>query len=169
MLNYAVGQEIRQEKGFRTASQAALLVLFRTSDIVRRRFSDLVARDDLTLQQYNVLRILRGAGPAGLPTLEIAGRMVEHSPGITRIIDRLIRKGWVRRDRSGSDRRMVLCRITAEGRRVLAGLDSVVQWEEDHWLDSLTEAEREQLIALLDRIRADADADIEKQTGNIVD
>jgi hypothetical protein len=76
--------EIRQSKPFDSPAQEAILALYRTSDMLRRRFSQLVEPHGISLQQYNVLRILRGAGKAGTPTLDIADRMIEMTPGVTR-------------------------------------------------------------------------------------
>ena len=84
----------------------------------------MVEGHDITLQQYNVLRILRGAGDEGLPTLDIAERMIEHAPGVTRLIDRLEAKGLVRRQRPADDRRQVLCVATAAALALLEQLDA---------------------------------------------
>lgn len=130
-----------------------MLGLLRTSDMVRRRIQEIVEPAGITLQQYNVLRILRGAGEKGLPTLAIARRMLEQTPGITRLIDRLEAKGWVRRERQRDDRRLVLCRIAASGLELLASLDAPVQQADSSLLEMLAEEERRQLILLLDRIR----------------
>src|SRR5947207_13986566 len=92
-----------------------MVALIRTADVVRRAVGDVVEPHGITAQQYNVLRILRGAGREGLPTLEIAERMIEQTPGITRLIDRLESKKLVARERSATDRRCVYCRITAAG------------------------------------------------------
>ena len=81
--------EIRQSKPFDSAAQEAILALYRTSDMLRRRFSQLVEPHGISLQQYNVLRILRGAGKTGTPTLDIADRMIEMTPGVTRLLDKL--------------------------------------------------------------------------------
>ena len=101
-----------------------------------------------------MLRILRGARPRGLPTLEIAARMVEHAPGITRLLDRLEAKTLVRRQRPAGDRRQVVCRITPAGLRVLAGLDAGLQRADESTLGVLSRRDLRRLIALLDRIRA---------------
>src|SRR5215216_4972343 len=92
-------REIRQGKPFRSRGQEVVVALIRTSDLVRRAVGRVLEPYDITLQQYNVMRILRGAGERGLPTLEIAERMVEHAPGVTRLLDRLEAKGLVRRQR----------------------------------------------------------------------
>src|SRR6201981_2074389 len=88
--------EIRQNKPFQSPAQEAILALFRTSDLLERRFAQLVEPRGISLQQYNVLRILRGAGQEGTPTLDIAGRMIEKTPGITRLLDQLERKHLLR-------------------------------------------------------------------------
>src|SRR4029453_18362861 len=107
-----IQHEIKQSRPFRSKGQEAAIALMRTADLVRRTIAGIVGPYDLTPQQYNVLRILRGAGQAGLPTLEIPERMVEQAPGITRLLDRLEKKTWVERERSQEDRRQVICRIT---------------------------------------------------------
>jgi DNA-binding MarR family transcriptional regulator len=81
-------------------------------DRLRRSLAEVVQPRGITLQQYNVLRILRGAGLGGLPTLEIGARMIEEAPGITRLLDRLERKALAERRRCPRDGRRVLCRIT---------------------------------------------------------
>ncbi len=125
----------------------------RTTDRVRRRIQEVVEPAGVTLQQYNVLRILRGAGAEGLPTLAIAHRMLEQTPGITRLIDRLEAKGWVRRERQQGDRRLVICRITGPGLELLAGLDEPVASADELLSAILSEKECQTLIQLLDRIR----------------
>lgn len=150
----ALQREIRQRKPFRSSTQEATVGLLRTTDQVRRTLAGVVEPRGITLQQYNVLRILRGARPRGLPTLEIAARMVEHAPGITRLLDRLEAKTLVRRRRHPGDRRQVLCRISPAGLRLLAGLDAVVQRADESTLGVLSRRDLRRLIALLDRIRA---------------
>lgn len=145
--------EILQNQPFRSSGQEAILGLLRTTDLVRRRIQEIVEPAGITLQQYNVLRILRGAGDAGLPTLAIAHRMLEQTPGITRLIDRLEAKGWVSRERQQGDRRLVVCRITASGLELLARLDLPVNETDTTLLSMLDEDEQLQLIGLLDRIR----------------
>ena len=145
--------EILQNQAFDSSGQEAMLGLLRTADMVRRRIQEIVEPAGITLQQYNVLRILRGAGEKGLPTLAIARRMLEQTPGITRLIDRLEAKGWVRRERQRDDRRLVLCRIGASGLELLAGLDAPVKQADAGLFEMLEEGERRELILLLDRIR----------------
>jgi DNA-binding MarR family transcriptional regulator len=125
----------------------------RTADLVRRSVSAVVEPHGITPQQYNVLRILRGAGSEGLPTLEIAERMIEQTPGITRLIDRLETKELVVRERCPTDRRQVFCRITREGLALLQALEKPLREAEEEALSALTPNQLRQLVTLLDRTR----------------
>ena len=145
--------ELRQRRPFPSPQAEALVGLLRTADLVRREASALLDAHGLTLQQYNVLRILRGAGPQGLPTLEIAARMIEVAPGITRLLDRLELKKLVHRLRCPNDRRQVLCSITPAGLALLAGLDEPVAASDARLLGGLTPERLGQLITLLDDLR----------------
>ena len=149
-------EEIRQSKPFESAAQEAILALYRTTDQLRRRFAKLIEPHGISLQQYNVLRILRGAGKQGTPTLDIADRMIEQTPGITRLLDKLERKHLVRRERCPDDRRQVLCWITREGTEVLAELDKPISALGSSAMQPLTVAEQKSLIAMLQRLRAQA-------------
>lgn len=146
-------REIKQAKPFRSARQEAFLSLLRTADILRRRMTRLLEPFDVTVQQYNVLRILRGAGPAGLPTLSIGERLIEETPGMTRLLDRLDAKGLVRRERCVNDRRQVLCYLTQAGFDLLASIDPVVNNSENELVSGLSESETANLIRSLDQVR----------------
>jgi MarR family transcriptional regulator, organic hydroperoxide resistance regulator len=122
--------------------------------MIQRLFERSIEPHGITTQQYNVLRILRGAGPNGLPTLSIAERMIQRAPGITRLLDRLESRNLVERSRCAEDRRQVICRISPAGLELLAGLDEVVDRIDGEALGMLTEAQQEQLLELLDAIRA---------------
>ena len=106
--------------------EMAFLDLLRTTDVLSRRLALLLKTEDVSSTQYNVLRILRGA-PDGLACGEIANRMITRDPDITRLLDRLEKRGLVARCRETADRRMVLTRITPEGLALLARLDQPVQ------------------------------------------
>ena len=148
-----IRDEIQQTRPFASAAEEGVVTLVATADRVRDGLSQVVERHGITLQQYNVLRILRGAGTTGLPTLEIAARMVEKSPGITRLIDRLEARRLVRRVRCPSDRRQVLCHSTAEANRLLAGLDAPMAAAAGRCLAPLDQARTLEMIQLLDAIR----------------
>ncbi len=150
----ALQREIGQKRPFRSRSQEAVLGILRTADVVRRYLARVLEPYDVTPQQYNVLRILRGAGTEGLPTLTIGERMLEDSPGVTRLIDRLVAKGMVSRQRSREDRRQVLCRIAPPGLDLLGQINGLVDARDDDALGMLTPDEQKELIRLLDRIRA---------------
>jgi DNA-binding MarR family transcriptional regulator len=152
----AVQREIRQRRPFHSRSQEGVVALLRTVDVVRQSLGRVVEERVITLQQYNVLRILRGAGDDGLPTLDIAARMIEHAPGVTRLLDRLEAKGLVRRKRCPRDRRQVLCHATPAALRLLAVLDAPMERADREALGMLDGSQLDTLIALLDRIRAAA-------------
>lgn len=146
-------QELKQTKPFPSKAQEAAVALLRTADVLRRLAGAVVEANGITAQQYNVLRILRGAGERGLPTLEIVERMIESTPGITRLIDRLESKKLVARERCINDRRQVFCRITAGGLSLLAALDAPMLQATDTALGVLKKTELTSLIDLLDRTR----------------
>ena len=156
-----IAGEIKQTRPFNSKAQEAVLSLMRTTDLVRRTVALVVEPSGLTPQQYNVLRILRGAGEKGLPTLEIAERMVEQTPGITRLIDRLETKKLVSRERCATDRRQVFCRITAGGLALLDKLDAPLREAEKEVLSVLNRRELTELIDLLDRARDGISAALE--------
>jgi DNA-binding MarR family transcriptional regulator len=135
--------------------KAVVIEILRSADRLRRRGEALLAPHDVTLQQFNVLRILRGARPAGLCTLAIAERMIEQTPGITRLIDRLEKKGLVRRVRSEEDRRQVWCRITPAGERLLARLDDPVEQFDRAAVRGLSPADQDRLTALLGQLQGE--------------
>lgn len=147
-------EELQQTRPFRSKGQEAFLSLLRTADVVKNRFSTLFESEQVTFQQYNVLRILRGAGKQGLPTLEIGDRMIERTPGVTRIVDRLEKKGWVTRDRGTEDRRRVWCRITKAGLALLDRLDEPVDGMDDAIFAGMDDDALQTLIDLLDGLRA---------------
>ncbi len=146
-------QEIRQTRPFASPRQEAFVGLLKTADVLRRAMAAVVGPHGLTGQQYNVLRILRGAGAEGLPTLEIASRMVEEAPGITRLLDRLEAKRLVLRERCPEDRRQVRCRITDSGLAVLGRLDGPVNRLDGEVLDALNHAQVTALIRSLEKVR----------------
>jgi len=143
---------IEQTKPFRSRAQEATLGLLLAADRVRRLASQVAAREGLTVQQYNVLRILRGSEGEGLPTLAIAQRMVEKTPGITRLIDRLEGKGLVRRERCPEDRRLVRCHITEAGLRSLGSLDDAMDRVDDQALGMLSDSDLTTLIYTLEKV-----------------
>ena len=129
--------------------EAAFLELCRTTDLLSRRLAGLLKTVDLSANQYNVLRILRGA-EEGLPCGEIGNRMITRDPDITRLLDRLEKRGLIERWRDTNDRRVVMARITPEGRELLAGMDEPVREAHRKQLGHLG---RERLRALTELLR----------------
>jgi DNA-binding MarR family transcriptional regulator len=128
----------------------AFLELCRTTDMLSRQLSVLLKTEDLSANQYNVLRILRGS-PDGLPCGEIGNRMITRDPDITRLLDRLEKRDLISRCRETKDRRMVMARITPEGLKLLARIDEPVR--ETH-RSQLGHLGRERLRALTELLQA---------------
>jgi len=144
----------KPSQNFRSREQEATLGLLRTADAVKRSLAQVIEPHGITPQQYNVLRILRGAGSDGIPTLTIGERMIEQTPGVTRLVDRLERKGLVARTPCPKDRRRVFCRITAKGLDLLKELDDPVNRWDSQAVSVLPPTELDLLVDLLDRVRA---------------
>lgn len=147
--------EIRQTRPFQSLQQEALLSVQRTASLIERASAHVLSHEGLSTAQYNVLRILRGAGPEGLPTLTIRDRMIDPGSAITRLVDRLEHSGLVTRAR-GSDRRMVHCRITTAGLDVLARLDPLMTATGDEIAGKLPPEELRALIDVLAHLRSTA-------------
>lgn len=125
--------------------ELAFLDLLRTCDLLSRGPAQVLKAEDLSATQYNVLRILRGA-PEGLPCGEIATRMITRDPDVTRLLDRLVKRGLISRSReTTNDRRMVIAQITPQGLKLLARLDDPVQQAHRKQLGHLGKS---QLLAL---------------------
>src|SRR6266849_9087644 len=133
--------------------EAAFLDLLRTTDMLSRPLVHVLKTEDLSATQYNVLRILRGA-PEGLTCGEVANRMITRDPDITRLLDRLEKRGLIARCRETKDRRMVLTRITPEGLALLAGLDEPVQEGHRKQLGHLGRDRLRTLMELLQEARS---------------
>jgi DNA-binding MarR family transcriptional regulator len=151
------GEQVEQKPPAPSRQQEAVVEILRTAAYVRRFGMRVFEQHDITNQQYNVLRILRGAGPGGLPTLDIAERMIEQTPGITRLLDRLETKKLVRRERPSGDRRQVLCHITQAGLTLLRAIDAPLKEQASQALRALALPELDALIHLLTLIRAKPD------------
>jgi DNA-binding MarR family transcriptional regulator len=149
-----IEQEISQTKPFASSAVVPLIALLRTANLVERQYNALLEPFDLTLQQFNVLSILRGAEPHGHPVQEIGSRMIAVSPGVTRLVDKLVARRLVVRVPGVADRRQVICRITPAGLALLSRIDAPLLALDDALMTPVLEAERELLVELLDRIRA---------------
>lgn len=152
----ALQQEIRQTRPFKTLEEEALLSVERTASVLLHRLADTFKPYDITPTQYNVLRILRGAGGAGLCRNDVRDRLVAQVPDVTRLLDRLEEAGLVGRERATDDRRIVTTRITKQGLKLLARLDAPVADAQKLQLGHMSDAQLQVLIDLLALARSAA-------------
>lgn len=148
--------EIRQKRPM-TPEEEALLNLHRTAGELSYRFAELLRPHGLSATQYNVLRILRGAGDTGLPCGEIATRMITRDSDVTRLLDRLEARELVARSRDAADRRVIVIRITDDGLALLASLDAPVARFHVDQLGHIGKARLRQLVDLLEEARSAPD------------
>ena len=141
--------EIKQKKPFGSSEQEAQLNLERTAAVLGHAFAESLKRFGVTPTQYNVLRILRGAGPEGLCRNEIRDRMIAQVPDVTRLLDRLEEAGLVERERLTTDRRQVATRITTTGQELLGQLDEPVAAMHKRALGHMTPEQLATLTELL--------------------
>lgn len=142
-----------QVKIFDDVAANAAENLHRTGWWLQGKYVEFIKRLGITPQQFNVLGILRVAGKDGLPSLEVARRMIQKLPDITRLIDRLEKAGYVERERSTTDRRVVYCRITDSGLKIWKEVRNVLEDFSGGLLKSLTEEEVQELDRLLTKVR----------------
>jgi DNA-binding MarR family transcriptional regulator len=145
--------EIQQAPAFSSVEEEALLNLLRTSDCLNRAIQQKIRGWGLTATQYNVLRILRGAHPNGLPCAAIGDRMIAAEPDITRLLARLKRLKLVRQHRDRHDRRVVLTEIIESGLELLRTMDPVVLSGPKELLGHLRRADLAEMIRLLELAR----------------
>ena len=145
--------EIKQTKPFASAEQEAMLSIERTAAVLVHQMAKEFEAYGVTPTQYNVLRILRGAGPAGHCRYEIRDRLVAQVPDVTRLLDRLEEAGLVERERDSADRRQVKTRITRDGLALLARMDAPVGEMHTRLLGHLGEQKLQTLIELLAEVR----------------
>ena len=126
----------------------------RTASVVGRAIARVLEPWELSLAQYNALRIIRGAGEDGIATLAVRERMIEEGTTITRLLDKLELAGFIRRERSLPDRRQVLCYVTAAGAQVLDELDPTVDAADAEAMASLDATQIRSLVTMLDTVRA---------------
>ncbi|MCP5117915.1 MAG: MarR family transcriptional regulator [bacterium] len=136
-----------------TAAEEAFINLLRTADVCQQELAALLKGYRLSATQYNVLRILRGAGKAGLPCGEVGSRLITRDPDITRLLDRMEARGLVTRERQTADRRVIIARITGEGLRLVNSLDKPIGQLHSKVLGHLGEKNLRKLIGLLEEAR----------------
>jgi len=148
----SVSAEIQQTRPFTCPKRELAVTLLRTGDVMRHAVESALRPWGISPEQYNVLRILRGADEHGLPTLEIAERMVARSPNITRLVDKMAAKGLAERHAGESDRRVVRISVTPRGRRLLEELDEAIEAMLAK-LNVIEPARLRALVGLLDTVR----------------
>ena len=152
-MSPSLRDEIRQKRPFTSLEQEAFLNVLRTAAVLADSFEQMLRPYGITLAQYNVLRILRGADPDGLCRNDVRGRMLNRMPDMTRLLDRMEQADLVTRARSEEDRRHVSTRITAKARRLLDKIEPAVNAEHQRRLGHLGKARLTELIALLSAAR----------------
>jgi MarR family transcriptional regulator, organic hydroperoxide resistance regulator len=155
-------EELKQNAPFRSREQEAYLSLLRTADALQTSVEAKLNEFGLTGTQYNALRILRGAGPEGLPCSEIGERMITRDPDVTRLLNRLETRGFVRRARAKTDRRVIFGKITAAGLRLLREMDEPVERHNHEILKHVGQGKLGELIELLELVRNKDHAPAEK-------
>lgn len=146
--------EIKQTKPFKTPADEAFVSLQRTADQMMRKATQFMKGWGISPTQYNVLRILRGAGPEGLCCGEISDRMITSDPDITRLLDRIEKLGWIERSRSTKDRRVVVARIGKKGLELLKQMDKPLEDFNQEASKHLAEKKLRDLIGLLAELRS---------------
>ena len=145
--------EIKQTRPFERIEEEAVLNVLRTAEVLQGAIADFLKDYDLSPVQYNVLRILRGAGEAGATCSQIGERMLTRDPDITRLLDRMEARGLIRRERSKQDRRAVITRISEAGLALVGSLDGPMRQMNESRMGSFDRETLAGLTAALERIR----------------
>lgn len=145
-------QELKKRDAFESVSQEAALNILRTSDLIENRLNRLLRKHQLTNAQYNVLRILRGEG-GPLPCLEIAERMIQVAPAITRIVDQLVTRGLLSKAQAEHDRRVFLVQLTSAGKQTVRQIDKPISLLHEELLTGISTSDQKTLIRILESVR----------------
>ena len=152
-----LAQEIRQTKPFASPGEEAVLNLARTHEFFNQRISEFLKAFQLTPTQYNMLRILRGAGSEGVTCSQACERMITPDPDITRLLDRMEHQGWTQRERSRQDRRVVITRITGKGLELVDRIDAPLEAFTERLLGHIDRGKLLDLIEILESLRGSAE------------
>lgn len=148
-------KEIRQSKNWASLEGEAALNILRTAEVIHQKLNAVLKPFDLTLTQYNVLRILRGAGEQGITCSDLGERMIARDPDITRLLDRMERRDLVVRQRSTDDRRIVLTMLHTKGGALLKETEQPLRSAMLAIMGRLGKADLLSLISSLEEVRAD--------------
>lgn len=152
-MSVALQKELKQNKPFANASEAAHLAVLVTAERLKANAAHVFKAKDLTAAQYNVLRILRGAGKTGITCTDISSRMITRDSDITRMLDRLEARGLISRERQADDRRVVKAFIADAGLLLLKELDRPLRKLVENQMAGISENDLKKLVKLLDKIR----------------
>jgi DNA-binding MarR family transcriptional regulator len=147
-MGEALKRRIKQESDFAGPAQEAMLNLMVAADHFRSRLDRVCAEFGITHGQYNVLRILRGAHPEGHPRCDIAARMLEKAPDVTRLVDRLEAQGLAERARSETDRRLSITRITEKGLALLEEMRPAMEGVERYFAERVSRRDARELTRI---------------------
>ncbi|MEO8575867.1 MAG: MarR family transcriptional regulator [Gemmatimonadales bacterium] len=148
-------KEIKQRKPFGSLEQEVVLNVMRTAGALRQDTTEVLKPFDLSAPQYNVLRILRGAEDEGLPCSDVGDRLVSRDPDVTRLLDRLEKRGLINRGRSSTDRRVVTATITKKGIELANELDAPITEMHATQLGHMKKKEMKKLVGLLEKLRGE--------------
>ncbi|HEX2721605.1 MAG TPA: MarR family transcriptional regulator [Gemmatimonadaceae bacterium] len=147
-------KELKQRKPFSSLEHEVVLNIMRTAGAMRQGTTEALKPYDLTPPQFNVLRILRGAEPEGLPCSDVGDRLVSKDPDVTRLLDRLEKRGLIERGRSATDRRVVTATITTKGIDLVNELDAPITELHASQLGHMKKKELKKLVTLLEKARS---------------
>lgn len=152
MSSASLRQQLKKKGPFDSIEQEAMLSILRTSDLLENRLARLLRQYELTPSQYNAMRIMRGEGEP-MPCLEVAQRMIQVAPAITRVVDQLVDRGFVNKQQSDEDRRVFLVDLTKVGVRLLKKLDDPIQTLHQMLLGHVSKSDLKTLNAILESAR----------------
>lgn len=153
MTSASLRQQLKKRGPFESIEQEAMLGILRTSDLLENRLARLLRQYDLTPSQYNAMRIMRGEGKP-MPCLEVADRMIQVAPAITRVVDQLAGRGFILKQQSDEDRRVFLVGLTSAGKRLLNRLDAPIGELHQSLLGHVAKADLKTLNRILETARA---------------
>jgi DNA-binding MarR family transcriptional regulator len=146
-------KQLKKKNPFDSLEQEAMLGILRTSDLMENRLARLLREHGLTPSQYNAMRIMRGEGEP-MPCLEVANRMIQVVPAITRVVDQLVVRELIEKQQSSEDRRVFLVGLTVAGKRLLKKLDNPIMALHKSLLGHVSNADLKTLNGVLATARA---------------
>jgi DNA-binding MarR family transcriptional regulator len=151
-MSPSLQKELGKRGPFASVEQESTLAILRTSDLMENRIARLLRQHGLTLSQYNVLRILRGEGKP-MPCLEVAQRMIQVAPAITRVVDQLLKLELINKVQSEEDKRVFLIALEPKAKRLLKKMDQPVLDLHANLLANVSKADQRTLIQILQKVR----------------